>query len=69
MTRDQVIELAKQAGINAHPGWPNTAFLERFATLVRNSVLEEAAQKCESGWGNLSGDECAQAIRAMKETI
>jgi len=32
-------------------------------------LLEEAAKKCEFGWGNLDGDECAQAIRAMKETI
>lgn len=30
-------------------------------------LLEEAAKKCEFGWGNLDGDECAQAIRAMKE--
>jgi hypothetical protein len=36
-------------------------------------LLEEAAKKCESQWANLAekmyGQECARAIRAMKEQI
>jgi hypothetical protein len=71
MTKDQVIELAKQAGINAQPGWPSTAFLERFALRVRNSTLDEAVQKVielDDGEAPAYAD-CRDEIRAMKETI
>ena len=55
MTKEQVIELAKQAGAsrytNRHyPDRPTHTFtveqLELFATLVRNAALEEAAKVC-----------------------
>ena len=41
--KEQVIELAKQAGLWVE-GFP-THHIERFATLVRNAAIEEAAQK------------------------
>ncbi|CAM8658056.1 hypothetical protein MCEMIEM13_01487 [Comamonadaceae bacterium] len=63
MTKEQVIELAKQAGIVIPTRFSHdrtVAELERFATLVRNAALEEAAQACK-----LALD--AHAIRNLKE--
>lgn len=49
--------------------WFSMSQLERFATLVGNAKLEEAAKKCDALYFNLNAgpDTCAQAIRAMKE--
>ena len=75
-----IIELAKQAGFTAND--EQEVFLrvyreeiERFATLIRNEALEEAAGVCiETGSTKGScdaafdiADACAAAIRAMKE--
>lgn len=71
MTKEQVIELAKQAGDD----WDSTRredkeFLIRFAKLVRNAALEEAAQICDRFQDRNVGmqpAECAGAIRNLKE--
>jgi hypothetical protein len=75
MTKDQVIAWAREAGGAKALFGDTTLFLEAFATLVRNSVLEEAAKKCEDE--DVAPTDCplgvqsciAQVIRAMKETI
>ena len=64
-----VIELAKQAGLClANDEKP---LIERFATLVRNAALEEAAQKCRTPHGYFKDSrtniECALAIESLKE--
>lgn len=80
-----VIEAAKAAG------WTQTAIdmaskqeierLERFAQVIRNQALEDAAKACEEQIGGLSmfatsrecianngaARDCASAIRAMKK--
>ena len=81
-----VIELAKQAGFDDKAGWGcdfgcNLSNLERFAKLVRNAALEEAAQKCVNypewaHWGqtdnyviaNKGAQDCAAAIESLKES-
>ena len=78
MTIDEIIKLAREADPFGEHGrlyqvaasTPET--LARFAALVRNAVLEEAAAVCETGWklglgGQYQGDVFAAAIRAMKE--
>lgn len=50
----------------------NTQIMERFAALVRNEVLEEAAVKCQErhvngNYKNDTRDECSDAIRSMKD--
>lgn len=59
MTRDEIMKLAKEAGLiltaeRETPGWsaplPGATYpdrLERFAALVRAEVLEEAAGVCD----------------------
>lgn len=75
-TKEQVIELAKQAGID---DWWESGnerreelddLLTIFATLVRNAALDEAAQVI-SNWPvkNWKQDDCAQAIRNLKEPV
>jgi hypothetical protein len=80
-----IIELAKQAGFHFHDAGYAPAVLhtepheysqkcfERFAHLVRAAALEEAAGVCESEWSNVAekmyGEECAAAIRALKEPV
>lgn len=81
MTRDQIIALAKKAGLQlslyteAYP--VITEQLERFANLVRNQAIEEAAEKCHEkeaeyidmpgrgGWV-MGAFFCADSIRSMK---
>lgn len=59
MTPEKVIKLLKQLGIELDLSegmpafWMNTGELQRFAQLVRNEVLEEAAVKswsCGMDW-------------------
>lgn len=68
-----VIELAKQAGLClANDEKP---LIERFAALVRNSALEEAAQKCIASelidmptrHEIATVRKCAKAIESLKE--
>ena len=68
MTID-VIRLAREAGSDNYPGWPNTAFLERFAALVAAAEREECAKVCESlpmQQGLDVRDQAAAATRARK---
>lgn len=72
-----VIELAKQAGIHVPSDATHShAALERFAALVRNAALEEAAQKCrnnhqrfKSYTGTLRAhdEDIAAAVESLKE--
>ena len=93
MTNEQITELAKQAGMEIHPrkmqirvgadaalGLDSTDVVMRFATLVRNAALEEAAVTCEEAMSgiwefhpeyvNEVGRNCctnlAKRIRSMK---
>ncbi|MCX7658963.1 MAG: hypothetical protein N2040_00205 [Caldimonas manganoxidans] len=88
MTIDElIIKLAREAGLGeslTHNGGEHRVWIEgadwhdeltRFATLIRNEALEEAAGVCiETGSTKGScdaafdiADACAAAIRAMKE--
>lgn len=71
---DRIIELAKQAGcVSLHEDGDSTLMftqktLQRFAELVRNDALEEAAKVCD-GLQDVPATEprhCAQDIRGMK---
>lgn len=78
MTTEEIIKLARKAGAT---DWNEGDFvispggLLKFAALVRNATLEEAANACIET-GSIKGrcdaafdmaDACAEAIRAMKE--
>jgi hypothetical protein len=47
MTRDDAIRLAKEAGSDYYPGFPDTAFLQRFAALVAAEEIELCAKVCD----------------------
>ena len=77
MNRDDIIRMAREAGIPLdpkHPGWL-LPHLERFAALVAAAEREECAKACEEkreewGWdndGELAARDCANAIRARGE--
>ena len=79
MSTQNIIELAKQAGIPTllFPDGVEqlSAAHERFAALVRAAALEEAAVVCETNADRWPGTskvyaamECAAAIRALKGT-
>ena len=75
--KEQVIELAKQAGLWVE-GFP-TNHIERFAALVGNAKLEEAAKVCfampapiscnrvEANLCDVMTAQCANEIRNLKE--
>lgn len=73
MTPDQLTSLAKQAGFYAFAdriyvfaGMDDvTEYMNRFADLVRNEVLEEAAVVCER-LPLKSAKACAEVIRLEK---
>lgn len=95
MNRNEIITLAREAGLGTsltHSGGAPRVWIEgadwhdeltRFAALVRNATLEEAARVCENTLAQQymkqvipTSDEalllaacadCAAAIRAMKE--
>lgn len=64
-----LIRLAREAGCSETWGADSFRFtieeLQRFAELVRNQTLEEAAKVCD-GWLHADGDACADAIRGLK---
>lgn len=76
-----IIKLAREAAMgmlsyDAEGNWRlSEQEVERFAALVRNAVLEEAARVCietgsTKGYCDIEfdmADACAAAIRAMKE--
>lgn len=86
MNRSTILKLAREAGgydgfTSPPTDWDNGDFvispeeLLKFATLVRNATLEEAAGVCDELDEEATckearlatGRECAAAIRAMKE--
>lgn len=63
MTRDDVVRLAREAGSDNYPGWPNTAFLERFTALVAAAEREEANRKANAGWALM----CKKMVEVERE--
>lgn len=79
MTQDEIIEMARHAGIDHHKLWNDdgTNNLEAFAKLVAAKEREACAKVCDkkdeiwakAGLWNPTGEykECAAAIRARGE--
>lgn len=65
MERDEVLRLAREAGL---PGYPDE--LERFAALVAAAEREACAVTCSlmqesiGSWRKATPEDCAEAIRA-----
>ena len=76
MTRDDIIRMAKEAGLSNEIGvfgYPYLPELERFAALVAAAEREACAKVCEKMLGIFHPTEvittrCAKAIRARGET-
>ena len=72
MTKEQVIELARKCGVNTEEDI--LLVMERFAKLVRNAALSEAAQVCFRS-AAYAGDpidnarlmDCGAVIQKLKE--
>ena len=64
MTPDEIIEAARDAGFDIIEGGSVGVALERFAALVRNAALEEAAVVCEA-----VGQEANLAWRSAYRTL
>ena len=68
MTQDEIIRMAREAGL-----WPGVTDvfpkeLERFAALVAAHEREACAKVCEETlWSNWFQSDCAAAIRARSE--
>ena len=71
MTRDDIIRMAREAGVsNANAVWLGYAEeLERFAHLVAAAEREACAEVCELmyDYGWLDAKRCAREIRARRE--
>ena len=71
MTRDDIIRMARDAGLANEGGsveFNNLDGLEHFANLVAAAEREACARVCDGdGVRQLTGDECAAAIRARGE--
>jgi hypothetical protein len=64
MTQDEIIEMAKQAGISENHARGMTLFLESFANLVAQHEREACAKVCEAiGQHNII-NQCVDGIRA-----
>jgi hypothetical protein len=67
MTQDEIIEMARQAGISKDHAQGMTLFLEAFAKLVAKKEREACAEICDRFQARDVGmqpAECAGAIRA-----
>ena len=67
MTHEDIIKLAREAGISQSHAEGMTDFLERFAALVAAAEREACAKVCEEYAGPFNSHrigECAAAIRA-----
>jgi hypothetical protein len=62
MTREEIIRMAREAGLDPDL-WNYTDAFERFAALVATAEREACAKVCD-GWTHADGDRCAEAIRA-----
>ena len=71
MTRDDIIRMAREAAFANEGGsveFNNLDNLEHFANLVAAQEREACARVCEGdGVRQVTGDECAVAIRARCE--
>ena len=71
MTRDDIIRMAQEAGAFFDGDcsvydMPEHCF-EKFAALVAAAEREACAKLCD-GWMHANGNDCAEAIRARRET-
>lgn len=72
MTRDEIIQMAKQAGFTRiNPDSPvvcGFALFERFAALVAAAERERCAKTCDgvAAFPSLGAKDCANIIRAME---
>jgi len=68
MTKDEIIEMAVQAGMAKEIAEVNIDIVEAFAKLVAAKEREACAKVCEVfEWGNretYAAEQCAKAIRA-----
>ena len=67
MTKDDIIRMAREAGLALYPGWVTDGEglenLERFAALVAAAEREACIKACDSV-DLIGADECIEAIRA-----
>lgn len=71
MTRDEVIKLAREAGLFVpQAGIPDNGALTRFANLVAEYERESCAKMCEEFPYDCLGclDDCAAAMRSRSNT-
>jgi hypothetical protein len=77
MTRDDIIRMAREAGLASYPGWVTDGEglenLERFAALIAAAEREECAKVCDRNaeefiemrvWADDFANELGRAIRA-----
>jgi len=68
VTKDEIISMAREAGVLIPQHRNHIEELQRFAELVAAAEREACAKVCESNWTNvverIYGKECAAAIRA-----
>ncbi len=69
MTRDDIIRMAREAGVSESELFPGEQAIERFAALVAAAEREACAKVCDEratadGWEGCYADQCAAAIRA-----
>ena len=68
MNRDDIIRMAREAGVSESELFPGEQAIERFAALVAAQEREACARVCEGdGVRQVTGDECAVAIRERCE--
>lgn len=70
MTQDEIIFMAREAGVWDEIGYPKC--IERFVALVAAYEREACAKVCKEGWkegigAKYQGDVFAEAIRARGE--
>ena len=71
MTKEEIIELAVEAGFDEHHAKFDLR-IESFASLVAEKEREACAEACESVWldtveAQTHNDKCVKAIRARKQ--
>ena len=67
MNRDDIIRMAREAGMSGLEPSGLLENFERFVALVAAAEREKCAKKCESYIATEIGKEMADAIRAMEE--
>lgn len=66
MTRDDIIELAREVWGLIYISESDVSKLEKFAALAAAAEREACARVCD-GWTGADGDVCAEEIRARGE--